>query len=223
MVSTGEDVQKLNPLTGSKPAELTLRTRLRSTDVFIVPRINETRPRTTRCPLQRSSSYASCWGLVCTADVLGVKRNHLGYGGRPLPASGLGARAHGFHTRQIKQKERSQLHVSRWQDIRTRCGSAPDGSQQRAPYTHWHTSQRAHCWHGLAARGPTHLSPYTGIPSRWHTLVRRDTDTPTPDSHGISATHGHSTPVWSARTHREGVPVAGACQWMMNRRASAGG
>ncbi len=30
-------------------------------------------------------------------------------------------------------------------------------------------------------------------------------------------------PVWSARTHREGVPVAGACQWMMNRRASAGG
>ncbi len=30
-------------------------------------------------------------------------------------------------------------------------------------------------------------------------------------------------PVWSARTHGEGVSVVGACQWMMNRRASAGG
>ncbi len=31
---------------------------------------------------------------------------------------------------------------------------------------------------------------------------------------------GHTRTI---RTHREGVPVAGACQWMMNRRASAGG
>ncbi len=30
-------------------------------------------------------------------------------------------------------------------------------------------------------------------------------------------------PVWSARTHRVGVMVVGGCQWMMNRRASAGG
>ncbi len=30
-------------------------------------------------------------------------------------------------------------------------------------------------------------------------------------------------PVWSARTHGEGVSVVGGYQWMMNRRASAGG
>lgn len=82
----------------SKPAEFTLHTRLRSTDVFIVPRINETRPRATRFPLQKISTYASCWGpvssLLCL--VFGAPSRVRG-----KTASGIGAWGEGVRVPRL--------------------------------------------------------------------------------------------------------------------------